>query len=44
MSEAYEVLSDSSRRQEYDTFGMHGGATNAGPFGARAGPQPAGIS
>ncbi|XP_025088835.1 protein tumorous imaginal discs, mitochondrial-like isoform X2 [Pomacea canaliculata] len=30
VSEAYEVLSDDSRRQEYDTFGMSGANASAG--------------
>lgn len=34
VSEAYEVLSDAKKRQEYDMFGMHG----AGSAGAGGGP------
>ena len=34
VSEAYEVLSDDSKRQQYDSFGMGGPQAGAGgPFG-----------
>lgn len=37
VTEAYEVLSDSSKRQQYDQFG-HAGMNQQGPFGG-GGPQ-----
>ncbi|PZD72062.1 Curved DNA-binding protein [Acaryochloris thomasi RCC1774] len=41
ISEAYEVLSDSSKRQKYDQFGQYwnqaGGASAADPFGGQYG-------
>ena len=37
VSEAYEVLSDDSKRKEYDMFGMHGQSGAAGGRGAGAG-------
>jgi len=42
ISEAYEVLGDDGKRQQYDTFGMSGGNTGAGP-GPGAGPFGAGM-
>lgn len=36
VSEAYEVLSDASKKQEYDTFGMGGARAGAGPSGFRS--------
>ncbi|GFN81532.1 Dnaj subfamily a member 3, mitochondrial [Plakobranchus ocellatus] len=37
VSEAYEVLSDSTKKQEYDTFGMGGAQSQTGGFRAQQG-------
>merc|ERR1712038_1289386 len=42
ISEAYEVLGDDGKRQQYDTFGMSGTSGGAGP-GPGAGPFGAGM-
>lgn len=44
MSEAYECLSDDSRRKQYDAFRMGGGPSGGNPFGGAGSPFGSGGS